>query len=173
MKPVLRLKRRAIRPVITIANMDLNRAMLIGTMVTDPVIRKAGDKSVCNFRLVTNSWGKDKQRAEYHNVVCWDKNAENVGTFLTKGSRIYLDGRLQTREWTTADGQKKTTTEIVAGDIIFLDKKDAPARSTDSVVSITRSTVGDSVTMSTLDFVNQSMDKSENIMEIDPSSIPF
>lgn len=131
---------------------DLNRATIIGTMVTDPVIRKAGDKSVCNFRLVTNYWGKDnQQKAEYINIVCWGKTAENVGTFLTRGSRIYAEGRLQTREWTANDGQKKQTVEIVADPIIFLDKKDAPARSTQSITNLT----GDATEM----FVLENMDK--------------
>lgn len=141
---------------------DLNKAMLIGTMATDPVIRKAGDKSVCNFRLVTNKWGKDKQTSEYHNVVCWEKLADNVGTFLTRGSRVYVEGRLQTREWVASDGQKKQTTEIVAGDILFLDKPDRPNRSVESVTNMT-----------TADFVNQSMDKSDNVIDIPLDQIPF
>lgn len=148
--------------------MDLNRASLIGRMATDPEVRMAGDKAVCNFRLVTNSKKNGENKAEYHNVVCWGKNAENVGTFLTRGSKVYLDGRLQTREWTANDGQKKQTTEIVVDQIIFLDKPDA-------FYSITRTTTipEKSVTMSTLDFVNQSMDKSDNVMDIPPESIPF
>lgn len=131
--------------------MDLNRATIIGTMVTDPELRKAGDKSVCNFRIAVNRYTKDGNKAEYINVVCWDKLAENISTFLSKGSRLYAEGRLQTREWVSADGQKRTTTEIVANDVIFLDKKESPARSTQSVTNMT----GDATEM----FVLENMDK--------------
>jgi single-strand DNA-binding protein len=147
--------------------MDLNRASLIGTMATDPNIRMAGDKQVCNFRLVTNWRGKDKQTSEFHTVICWDKLAENVGTFMNKGARLFVEGRLQTREWVTADGQKKATTEIVADQIIFLDKKEYPARSTGQVTNITPK--GYSVE----DFVHESMDKNEPAEELDLKSIPF
>jgi len=144
---------------------DLNRATIIGTMVTDPELRKAGDKSVCNFRLSVNRYTKDGNKAEYINVVCWDKLAENISTYLSKGSRLYAEGRLQTREWTANDGQKKTTTEIVASDILFLDKKDAPARSIQSVTNLT----GDA----TEAFVIESMNKSDSTHEIKLSDIPF
>lgn len=105
-------------------SLDLNRASLIGTMATDPNIRMAGDKQVCNFRLVTNWRGKDKQTSEFHTVICWDKLAENVGTFMNKGARLFVEGRLQTREWTSADGKVNKTTEIVADQVMFLDKRE-------------------------------------------------
>ena len=129
---------RDIRPATPTDSMvDLNRASLIGTMATEPVQRMAGTVPVCNFRISTTRWGKDKQTVEYHNVVCWDKLAENISTFLGKGSRLFVEGRLQTREWTAVDGVKKQTTEIVADQVIFLDKKDSPARSTQSVTNMT------------------------------------
>lgn len=116
---------------------DLNRASLIGRMATDPEVRMAGDKAVCNFRLVTNRYGKDGEKADYHNIVVWDKLAENVGTYLQRGFKLFVEGRMQTREWTAVDGVKKQTTEIVADQVIFLDKKDSPARSTQSVTNMT------------------------------------
>lgn len=139
---------------------DLNRASLIGTMATDPVQRMAGTVPVCNFRISTARWGKDKQMVEYHNVVCWDKLAENISTFLGKGSRIFVEGRLQTREWVAVDGVKKQTTEIVADQVIFLDKKDDPARSIQSVTNMS-SLPSDSVTgtNATEAFVLQHMNK--------------
>lgn len=170
--------------------LDLNRATIIGTMVTDPELRMAGTKPVCNFRLSVNRYTKDGNKAEYINVVCWDKLAENISTYLTKGSRLYAEGRLQTREWTANDGQKKTTTEIVASDILFLDKKDAPARSIQSISSITN-VPGLAVTsgtpsadgsnyelvyktpLNTESFVLESMDKQDNVQEIKLSDIPF
>ncbi len=99
---------------------DLNRAMLIGNITQDPSLRMAGDKAVCNFRIATNYKKKDITSVEYHNIVCWDKTAENVGTFLTKGDKVYVEGRLQTREWTSADGKVNRTTEIVADKVDFL-----------------------------------------------------
>jgi len=116
---------------------DLNRAMLIGNITQDPSLRMAGDKAVCNFRIATNYKKKDITSVEYHNIVCWDKTAENVGTFLTRGSKVFVEGRLQTREWPAVDGVKKQTTEIIADQVIFLDKKDFPARSTQSVTNMT------------------------------------
>ena len=147
--------------------MDHNRATLIGTMVSDPTSRMAGSVPVCNFRMVTNAWAKEQQRAEYHNIVCWDKLAERVSTYLSKGSRIYAEGRLQTREWVGKDGKNNRTTEIVADQIIFLDKKEYPARSTGQVTNITPK--GYSVE----DFVHESMDKNEPIEEINISDVPF
>lgn len=153
---------------------DLNRATIIGTMVTDPELRMAGTKPVCNFRLSVNRYTKDGNKAEYINVVCWDKLAENISTYLSKGSRLYAEGRLQTREWTANDGQKKTTTEIVASDILFLDKKDAPARSTQSVTSMSPIPQGSVTgTNSTENFVLESMDKQDNVQEIKLEDIPF
>lgn len=142
-------------------SLDLNRASLIGTMATEPVQRMAGTVPVCNFRISTARWGKDKQTVEYHNVVCWDKLAENISTFLGKGSRLFVEGRLQTREWTAVDGVKKQTTEIVADQVIFLDKKDSPARSAQSVTNMT----GDA----TEAFVLENMEKSHRV-EGDKSS---
>ena len=154
--------------------LDLNRASLIGTMATDPVQRMAGTIPVCNFRISTARWGKDKQTVEYHNVVCWDKLAENISTFLGKGSRLFVEGRLQTREWTAVDGVKKQTTEIVADQVIFLDKKDSPARSIQSVTNMTTGLPFNGIT--TDDLISQGLvvtDKQDNVQEVDLKSIPF
>lgn len=159
-------------------SLDLNRASLIGTMATDPVQRMAGTVPVCNFRISTARWGKDKQTVEYHNVVCWDKLAENISTFLGKGSRVFIEGRLQTREWVAVDGVKKQTTEIVADQVIFLDKKDAPARSIQSIIAVGGSGAGINTHQSgppenVRDFVMESMDKQDNVQEIKLEDIPF
>lgn len=131
---------------------DLNRAMLIGNITQDPNLNMTKDnKAVCNFRIATNYKKKDITNVEYHNIVCWDKTAENVGTFLTRGSKVFVEGRLQTREWPSADGKINKTTEIIADQVIFLDKKDFPARSTQSITNMT----GDA----TEAFVLENMDK--------------
>ena len=143
-------------------------------MATDPVQRMAGTVPVCNFRISTARWGKDKQTLEYHNVVCWDKLAENISTFLGKGSRLFVEGRLQTREWVAVDGVKKQTTEIVADQVIFLDKKDAPARSTQSITNMTSGLPFNGIT--TDDLISQGLvvtDKQNNVSEIKLGDIPF
>ena len=111
--------------------MDLNRAMIIGNVTRDPELRTAtGGQSVCSFSIATNmrwtdSQGQPQERAEYHNIVAWRKLAEICAQYIGKGRKVYVEGRLQTRDWETQDGQKKYRTEIVADNMILLDKKGA------------------------------------------------
>lgn len=108
--------------------MDLNRAMLIGNVTRDPELRTTPTgQSVCSFSIATNSqWtdqqGQKQQRAEFHNIVAWGKLAEICSQYLVKGKKVYLEGRLQTREWEAQDGAKRRTTEIVAENMIMLDR---------------------------------------------------
>lgn len=127
--------------------MDLNRATIIGNVTRDPELRTTGGgQNVCSFGVATNMrWtdnqGQQQERAEYHNVVAWRKLAEICSQYLAKGRKVYIEGRLQTREWESQDGQKRTRTEIVADNMIILDKKGAgggampstPATPTDEV----------------------------------------
>lgn len=111
--------------------MDLNRAMIIGNVTRDPEVRTTPTgQSVCSFGIATNQqWndaqGQKQQRTEFHNIVAWGKLAEICGQYLGKGRKTYIEGRLQTREWETPDGQKRTRTEIVADNMIMLDRKPA------------------------------------------------
>lgn len=113
--------------------MDLNRAMIIGNVTRDPELRTtATGQNVCSFGIATNQqWtdaqGAKQQRAEYHNIVAWGKLAEICGQYLGKGRKVYIEGRLQTREWETPDAQKRQRTEIVADNMIMLDRKDVGA----------------------------------------------
>ena len=108
--------------------MDLNRATLIGNVTRDPEARTTPTgQTVCNFGVATNqAWtdaqGQKQQRAEFHNIVAWGKLADICKQYLNKGKKIYIEGRLQTREWEAQDGQKKRTTEIVADNMIMLDR---------------------------------------------------
>lgn len=110
--------------------MDLNRAMIIGNVTRDPELRTTTTgQNVCSFGIATNQqWtdaqGAKQQRAEYHNIVAWGKLAEICGQYLGKGRKVYVEGRLQTREWETPDAQKRQRTEIVADNMIILDRKD-------------------------------------------------
>lgn len=109
--------------------MSLNRVQLIGNLTRDPELRQIpGGQTVASFSLATNfSWtyqsGQKQEKAEYHNVVVWRKLAEIVGQYLRKGSKVFLEGRLQTREWEGEDGVKRYRTEIIAENMIMLDRK--------------------------------------------------
>lgn len=113
--------------------MDLNRATIIGNVTRDPELRTTpGGQSVASFGVATNMmWtdaqGQKQQRAEFHNIVAWGKLADICKQYLVKGKKIYLEGRLQTREWEAQDGQKRTRTEIVAENMIMLDRGGSPS----------------------------------------------
>lgn len=108
--------------------MNLNRAMIIGNLTRDPETRNTpSGQTVCNFGVATNSTWKDasgqkQERAEFHNIVAWGKLAEICQQYLGKGRKVYVEGRLQTREWDGQDGQKRNRTEIVAENMIMLDR---------------------------------------------------
>ncbi len=109
--------------------MDLNKAMIIGRLTRDPEMRTTPQGTqVASFSIATNSsWGNDKgerqDKVEYHNIVAWQKLAEICGQYLKKGSKVYVEGRIQTRAWDAQDGSKKSRTEIVAREMIMLDSK--------------------------------------------------
>jgi single-strand DNA-binding protein len=113
--------------------MDLNRAMIIGNVTRDPELRTtATGQNVCSFGIATNqTWtdssGQKQTKAEYHNLVVWGKLAELAGQYLAKGRKVYVEGRLQTREWEAQDGAKRNRTEIVADNFILLDKREGGA----------------------------------------------
>lgn len=107
--------------------MDLNRATIIGRLTRDPEVRSIpSGKSVCTVSLATSRvWtdqaGQKQKESEFHNVVLWGKLAEIAGQYMRKGARVYMEGRLRTREWTGQDGVKRYRTEIVAENMIMLD----------------------------------------------------
>lgn len=113
--------------------MNLNRAMIIGNLTREPEMRNTSSgQTVANFGVATNhSWtdasGQRQEKAEFHNIVAWGKLAEICAQYLGKGRKVYIEGRLQTRDWEGQDGAKKTRTEIVAENMIMLDR--APAGS--------------------------------------------
>ena len=104
----------------------VNKVILIGNLGNDPEVRYTqGGQAVANFRIATTEqWtgkdGQQQERTEWHNIVVWGKSAENCGKYLSRGRQVYVDGRLQTREWQDKEGQKRYTTEVVANDIQFL-----------------------------------------------------
>ena len=107
---------------------DLNKVMLIGNVVRDPEIRTIpSGQSVAAISIATNrSWndnaGELQKAVEYTDIVAWGKLAEISGQILKKGRKVYVEGRLQTRNWEGQDGVKRYKTEVIASDLIVLDK---------------------------------------------------
>ena len=108
--------------------MSLNQVHLIGNLGADPELRfTANGTAMTTFRLAVTYGFGEKQTTEWVSVVTWEKLAERVNQYLTKGSKAYVEGRLQTRSWDDKDGQKRYRTEVVANDVQFLDRKAAEA----------------------------------------------
>jgi single-strand DNA-binding protein len=105
---------------------DLNKAQLTGHLGADPEMRYTSSGSaVTTFRVASNrSWrdrdGAQHEDTEWFRIVAWDKLGEICNQYLTKGTRVYIEGRIQTRKWTDRDGNDRYTTEIVAQDMIIL-----------------------------------------------------
>lgn len=108
---------------------SLNKVTLIGNLTRDPELRYTPQgTAVCTFSLATNrQWvtesGEKKEDAEFHRLVAWNKLAEICAQLLKKGRKVYVEGRLQTRNWQGQDGQMRYTTEVVISDMIVLDSR--------------------------------------------------
>jgi len=102
--------------------------MIIGNLTRDPEVRTTNNgQQVASFGVATNhvwtdSSGQKQEKAEFHNIVAWGKLADICGQYLAKGRKVYIEGRLQTREWQGQDGAKRNRTEIVAENMIMLDR---------------------------------------------------
>ena len=111
--------------------MSVNKVILVGRLGKDPETRyTGGGQAVCHFSLATSRSFKDrsgerKESTEWHRIVVWAKLAEIAQQYLKKGSQIYLEGRIQSSEWTDKEGQKRRSFEIVANEFQFLDSKSA------------------------------------------------
>jgi single-strand DNA-binding protein len=109
---------------------SVNKVILIGNLGRDPEVRYTqGGTAVANFTMATtDAWqdqsGEKKERTEWHRIVVWGKQAEVVGEYLRKGRPVYVEGSLQTREWTDREGQKRYTTEVRAQRVQFLGRPD-------------------------------------------------
>jgi len=99
---------------------SVNKVILVGHLGADPEVRYTpSGRAVANFSLATterftNKEGEKEERTEWHRIVAWARLGEICGEYLTKGSQVYIEGRLQTRNWEDRDGNKRYTTEIVA-----------------------------------------------------------
>ena len=111
--------------------MNLNKVLIIGNLTRDPEVRTTPTgQTVATFSVATSRRWKDKdgqakEQTEFHNIVAWRKLAEIVGQYIKKGSKVFVEGHLQTRSWEDQQGAKKYRTEIIADNLIMLDRKDS------------------------------------------------
>lgn len=131
---------------------SMNKVLLIGHLGKDPEVRyTASGKAVTSFTLATSQqWkdqdGGDQERTEWHRIVAWGRLGEICGQYLSKGRQVFIEGRIQSRDWEDQDGNRRTTVEIIAGDMIMLggqgpsssegrddrDRRPAPSRKPES-----------------------------------------
>jgi single-strand DNA-binding protein len=109
----------------------INKAILVGNLGRDPEVRyTTSGMAVANFSIATSERWKDKnsgemqERTEWHRIVAWGRLGEICGEYLSKGRQVYIEGRIQTRDWEDRDGNKRYTTEIVASEMKMLGSKE-------------------------------------------------
>jgi len=108
---------------------DLNRVTLVGRLTRDPELRHTqGGDPVCSIRLAVSSRSRDEtgnwgDRSNYFDITVFGRQAETASTYLAKGRRIGVDGRLSWREWQAQDGSKRQNVEVIANDVFFLDSR--------------------------------------------------
>lgn len=108
---------------------SLNKVQIIGNLGADPEMRfTASGQAVATFNVAVNRRyqtrdGERREETEWVRCVAWARLAETTSQYLTKGSQVYLEGRLQTRQWEDREGQRRYTTEVVANDVQFLDRR--------------------------------------------------
>lgn len=113
---------------------SLNKVMIIGRLGRDPEMRfTPSGQSVCSFSVATDSrWtnkaGEKQEKTEWHRVKAWGRLAELVSEYLRKGSQVFVEGRLETSEYTDKAGVKKYSTDLVANEVVFLGSKPEGAR---------------------------------------------
>src|SRR3989338_5234745 len=112
---------------------SVNKVILIGNLTRDPELRYTPQgHAVCSFGVATNrEWktdGESKESTEFHNIVSWNKLAELCSQLLSKGTKVYVEGRLQTRDWEEDKGTKKYRTEIIIEEMVVLSsRRDGPS----------------------------------------------
>lgn len=110
----------------------INKVILVGNLGRDPEVRYTpSGTAVANFNIATSERWKDKatgemqERTEWHRIVAWGKLGEICGEYLSKGRQVYIEGRIQTRDWEDKEGIKRYTTEIVANEMKMLGTRDS------------------------------------------------
>lgn len=159
------------------ASRSLNKVLLIGNLTRDPELRYTPTgAAVCTLGLATNRYwttesGEKKEDVEFHRAVAWNKLAELCSQLLTKGRKIYVEGRLQTRSWQAADGNQRSTTEIVIEDMILLDSKRLATAGEEGGEETAKHTVAQP-TIGKKDNVEE-VKKTEASEDVNPDDIPF
>lgn len=156
--------------------MNLNKAQVIGNVVRDPEMRTTPNgQNVTSFSVATNFIWKDQQgqkqeRAEFHNIVAWRRLAEISSQYLKKGSKVYIEGRMQTRSWDDPNGVKRYKTEIVAENMIMLDRAGAtPAGIADN----SQAANNNDQEVPTIDYGEEPKKSNSSEEEISVDDIPF
>ena len=108
----------------------MNKAILIGRLTRDPELRyTSSNRAVCQFSIAIDrpftNQSTGQREADFINIVAWDKTAENIGKFMTKGSLVAVEGRIQTRNYDNNEGKKVYVTEVIASNVQFLESKNA------------------------------------------------
>ena len=165
---------------------SLNRATIIGNLTRDPELRYTpSGQAVTNFSVATNRRYKNTQGVfvddtEFHEIVAWQKAAETICQYCKKGNKVYIEGRLQTRNWDAPDGSKRYRTEIIAESVIFLTPKPAGTSSENYQPSVSQPTNNDisNITTEKVDDGKSKIDKPEPAEkdedeEINLDDIPF
>lgn len=117
----------------------LNKILLIGNLGKDPEMRYTPQGhpvttfSLAVSRSVPVKEGERKDETEWFNIITWDKLAENCNQYLSKGKKAFVEGRLRTRNWEGQDGQKRTSVEVIASTVMFLDRPSAVALPDDAI----------------------------------------
>ena len=165
--------------------MDLNKVFIIGRVVKDIQLRATPtNQSVANFSVATDRVWKDKNgekqsQVEFHNVVVWGRQAEIASQFLSKGSLVMIEGRLQTRSWQGNDGQQRRTTEIICTNLQLGPKRYDPNSNSGSFASKDVSDKPKDIKKQAKEFEDSledgleevSVDESGN--ELNPEDLPF
>lgn len=104
--------------------MSVNKVILIGNVAADPEIKTISETKVASFRVATSEKYKDRngethENVDWHNIACWRNLAELCEKYVHKGDKIYIEGKLKNRQWEDKDGNKRSTTEVVAEKIEF------------------------------------------------------
>ncbi len=167
------------------ASRSLNKVMLVGNLTRDPELKYTPSGApVCSFGLATNrSWttaeGQIKEETQYHRITAWHKLAELCSKLLTKGSKVYLEGRIAYRSYTGKDGQQRSITEIILDDFIVFGSAKKPMTSEETqgaTEEVSAAPVEEPE--STVDAVEEEPKKSKGRKKketesVDPDDIPF
>ena len=149
----------------------MNKAILIGRLTRDPELRYTGsNRAVCQFSIAIDrpftNQSTGQREADFINIVAWDKTAENIGKYMTKGRLIAVEGRIQTRNYDNNEGKKVYVTEVIASNVQFLESKNATTTNSNGFNSMPEPPVE----KSPYDFGSESNQNSNtmNIEENDP-----